>query len=87
MHKAAFPHVQFSPIISLWEFQKFKFKYLEMVLIKSRENFAAAAIRPYLLLIVLTFFEITLSTFLYTATHEQVTRSALSREPNDTKNP
>ena len=35
-------HVVF-PIISLWEFHKFKFKYLKNVSMKFRENLAAAA--------------------------------------------
>ena len=35
--------VQFSPIISLWECQKFKFNYLENGLMKFRENIATAA--------------------------------------------
>ena len=43
------------PILSLWEFQKFKFKYLENVLMKFGENLATAAACHYLLLIVLTF--------------------------------
>ena len=37
--KHAQQRVQFSPIISLWEFQKFKFNYLENGLMKIRENF------------------------------------------------
>ena len=44
------------PQYNLWEFQKFKLKYFENVLIKSHENFAAAAKCHYLLMIVLTFF-------------------------------
>ena len=43
--------VQFSPIIKLWEFQNFKLKYFENVIIKFRENFAVTATRHYLLLI------------------------------------
>ena len=31
------------PIISLWEFHKFKFKYLKNVSMKFRQNVAAAA--------------------------------------------
>ena len=54
--------VPFSSIISLPEFQKFKFKYLENVLMRFHEKFATAATCDYLLLIVLTKFLITLST-------------------------
>ena len=46
--------VQFSPIISLLEFQKFKLNYLEYVLMKFRENFAKERHVTNQLLIVLT---------------------------------
>ena len=44
------------PIISLWEFQQFKFKYLEYVLVKPHENFATAATCHHQPLVVLTLF-------------------------------
>ena len=46
--KHAQQRVQFSPIIGLWEFQKFKFNYLENRLMKIRENFATAAACYYI---------------------------------------
>ena len=59
--------VQFSPIISEWEFQKFKLAYLEKVLMKFRENFEYffldSATYHYLKLIDPTEFRITLSVY------------------------
>ena len=45
-------HVQFLPIISLWEFQKFELDYLENIPMKFRENFAIAVTCHYLPLIL-----------------------------------
>ena len=43
------------PIITLWEFQKFKLNYLENVPIQFRENVAAAVTGNYLLLILIAY--------------------------------
>ena len=37
--------VQFSHIITLWEFQKFRLNYFENFLMKFHENFATAKLR------------------------------------------
>ena len=55
--------VQFSPIISLWEFQKFKLKYIENILMKFRENFTTAVKCHYLVLIIPTECLITLNAY------------------------
>ena len=55
--------VPFFSIISLLEFQKRKLKYFENGLVKSHENFAKAVTCHYILLIVLTKFLVTLSTW------------------------
>ena len=55
--------VQFSPIISIYEFQKFKLNYLKNILMQLRESFATAATCHYLLLIVPTEFLITLNAY------------------------
>ena len=51
------------PIISVWEFQKFKLNYLENGIMKFRENFATAATSQYLLLMALTQFLLFLSVY------------------------
>ena len=56
-------HVPCFPIISLREFQKFKLNYLENGVMKFRENFATPVICHYLLLMVLTQFLLSLSTY------------------------
>ena len=56
-------HVQFSPIISLGEYKKFKFKYLQNILVKLHENFATATVGRNLVLIVPTEFIINLNVY------------------------